>query len=94
MVKASDLIKQQKEREDRKYITYDKIHTHIDKKITLASSANFYYTWYQIPEILIGMPTYNLNDCLKYLKEILIKDGFIITFYDPNILYISWFPTN
>ena len=92
MVKATELIKQQQERENRKYITYKKIYEQVEKKIALASSANNYYTWYQVPEILIGLPTYNLKDCLTFLNDMLKKDGFIIDNYQPNILYISWFP--
>lgn len=92
MVKADDLIKQQKERESRKLITYEKIYDHIEKKISMASSGNYYYTWYQIPEILIGFPSYSLNDCLIYTKKKLIKDGFEVIIYNPNILYISWNP--
>jgi hypothetical protein len=92
MVKAEDLIKQQKEREDRKYITYDKIYIHLEKKISLASQANNYFTWYQVPEILIGLPTYNLKDCLNFLKNKLKKDGFTSELYEPNIIFVSWLP--
>lgn len=92
MVKANDLIKQQKDRESRKLITYDKIYNHIEKKISMASSGNYYFTWYQIPEILIGLPTYSLSDCLSYIKKRLNKDGFEVIIYEPNILYISWIP--
>jgi hypothetical protein len=90
MVKAEELVKQQKERESRKYITFEKIYSQIDKKICMASAANFYYTWFQIPEFLIGMPIYSFEECKKYIEDKLKQNNFKTEFYQPNILFITW----
>jgi len=92
MVKAEDLIKQQKEREDRKYLTFDKIYEHVEKKICLASSGNYYYTWFQVPEMLIGLPSYCYKECQTYIMDKLKKNGFETEFFEPNIILIKWFP--
>lgn len=92
MVKADELIHQQKEREKVKFVTFDKIYSNIEKKILKASSTNYYYIWSEIPKFLIGYPQYNLNECCEYLIYKLSKNNFIIETYDPNILLISWFP--
>lgn len=92
MVKADKLIKEQKERDDRKKYTFDKIFMKIEKKIVLASSANFYYTWYQIPEFILGLPLYSLKECKEYIESKLNKDGFETEFFEPNYLLIKWFP--
>ncbi len=92
MVKADDLIKVQKERESRKYITFDKIFQMVENKIQLASAANFYFTWCQIPEFLIGLPSYSLDESLKFVEDKLKKNGFETEFYSPNIILIKWFP--
>jgi hypothetical protein len=91
MVKATELIKQQKEREDRKKLTFDKIYLVIEKKIVLASSGDYYYTWYQIPEFLVGLPMYSVDECQKYIQEKLKVNGFETEFFLPNILLIKWF---
>jgi hypothetical protein len=91
-IRAEDLIKQQKEREERKKITYEKIYEMVEKKINVASSADYYHTWYQIPEFLLGLPLYSMKECKKYIKEKLKNNGFKTEFYDPNILYIDWSP--
>lgn len=91
MVKADELIKQQKEREDRKKITFNKIYSLVEKKIVLASAGDFYYTWVQIPEFLVGLPIYSLEECQKYIRKKLKKNGFKTEFYSPNILFIQWF---
>lgn len=91
MVKAYELIKQQKEREKRKKITFDKIYLVIEKKIILASTGDYYYTWYQIPEFLVGLPMYSVDECQKYIQEKLKMNGFNTEFFLPNILLIKWF---
>jgi hypothetical protein len=91
MVKASDLIKQQKEREERKKKTFDKIYMVVEKKITLASEGDYYYTWYQIPEFLVGLPLYSVDECKNYIQEKLKMNGFKTEFFLPNILLIKWF---
>ena len=92
MVKADKLIKEQKEREDRRHDTYNKILEKIEKKIVFASNANYYYTWYSIPEFIIGLPLYSLSDCKNYIIKKLNDNGFDTEFYEPNLLFIKWFP--
>jgi hypothetical protein len=92
MVKAEELIKQQKEREDRKKSTFEKIYIHIEKKIVTASAGDFYYAWYQIPEFLVGLPMYSVDECQKYIQKKLVSNGFDTEFYEPNLIYIKWFP--
>ena len=92
MVKAIDLISVQKHRESKKYITFNKIYKNIENKIKLSSDSNNYYTWYQIPEFLIGLPFYSLSDCILYIDKKLNDDGFTTTVYNNNLILITWFP--
>ena len=92
MVKAEDLIKQQKEREDKKKEIFKKILEKIEKKIILASNSNFYECKYEIPEFLMGMPIYSVVDCKKYIKQKLKKNGFKVDNLINNIILISWYP--
>jgi hypothetical protein len=93
MVKACDLIKQQKEREDRKFLTFEKVFKLVEKKIYFASSGNFYTTWYQIPTFLIGLPLYSVDECTKYIIDKLNKNGFETVNIKPDIIIIKWSPT-
>ena len=69
MVKADKLIKEQKERDERKKITFDKVFLKIEKKIILASAANYYFCWYSIPEFIVGLPMYSLKECKEYIEN-------------------------
>ena len=92
MVKANTLIKEQKVRDERKKITFEKIFLIIEKKIVLASAVNNYYCWYSFPEFIIGLPMYSLQECKDYIEIKIKNDGFETEFFEPNILLIKWFP--
>ena len=92
MIKASELIKKQKEKEHNKKKTYDKIYLLAERKICTASDTNNYHTWFQIPEFLVGLPIYSHPECRKYIEEKLNHNGFKTNFYEPNILFIEWNP--
>ena len=92
MVKAEDLIKNQQEREKIKFKTFSKIYNNIEKKISLASTSDFYYIWYEIPEFIIGFPLYNLEECKTYVIKQIKNNGFTIEEFDENIILITWFP--
>jgi hypothetical protein len=92
MVKAGKLIKEQKERDERKKITFEKVFIKIEKKIVMASAANYYYCWYSIPEFIVGLPMYSFKECKEYVEIKVNNNGFETEFFDPNILLIKWFP--
>ena len=39
---------------------------------------------------MIGIPKYNNADCIAYLINKLKKNGFIVKYTHPNMLFISW----
>jgi hypothetical protein len=95
MVKAIDLINEQKIREKMKEHIYKKIYKRIESKIVKSSAMNLYECWYQIPEFLFNVPLYNLEGCKVYLKNKLESDGFKIYLtglnaMEQNIIVISW----
>jgi len=92
MVKAIDLIKRQQDKENKKFITFNKIYNNIENKIIKASERNLYSTFYQIPQILIGFPTYSINECYSYIDNKLKNDGFKTDKYIDDIILISWNP--
>jgi hypothetical protein len=95
MVKAQELINSQKEREKIKYKTFARIFANIEKKIVLASSTNYYYVWYELPEFIIGCPLYNFNECKKnIIKQLEMNDFSVEEFLTDGkqLILISWFP--
>jgi len=93
MVKADKLIKEQKDRENKRKETFNKILQKIEKKIVMASSSDHYFIWYLVPEFIIGLPLYNLKECIDHIEKEMKKNGFKTKVYEPNILYIDWMPS-
>jgi len=40
--------------------------------------------------MVIGIPRYNVTDCTNYLITTLRKNGFIVSYTYPNLLFVSW----
>ena len=93
MVKAADLVKEQKERENLKKETYKKIFDRIEKKITLASACNAYECNYEIPKFIIGLPLYSIKKCKKFVIKKLKENGFKVDSQE-NLIFISWKPND
>ena len=46
--------------------------------------------FYQLPDILYGLPLYDKNACICYLIYNLRKKGFIAKYIHPNGIHINW----
>jgi len=65
-----------------------KIHTKIKTASRLRNNENF--CSYIMPEVLIGYPNYNFEECLVFIVDKLQNDGFLTRYIHPNLLLISW----
>jgi hypothetical protein len=65
-----------------------KIHNRI--KISSRIKTNENFCTYIMPEVLIGYPNYNLEECLVFIIDNLQTDGFLTRYVHPNLLMISW----
>tara|TARA_B110000908_G_scaffold171663_2_gene235220 strand:- start:1044 stop:1328 length:285 start_codon:yes stop_codon:yes gene_type:complete len=90
MVKATDLIKQQKDRQKLKEKTFKKIYKIAEKKMIIANTGDNSCIWFEIPEFLLGVPIYKIKECKKYLEKKLKKNGFKTNFFEPNFLKVDW----
>jgi hypothetical protein len=46
--------------------------------------------FFEFPYFIIGYPLYDLNKCIEYVKTSLTSNGFLVNYYFPNYIYISW----
>lgn len=89
VLNAKDLVKQQKKKDKEKNLIFQKVYDRIDKKILMASNQNFYQCLYEIPEFMLGLPLYNLQECIIYVNKKLKNNGFK-TFWNNNKVLIDW----
>ena len=81
------------EREKKKINTYEKVLDMCFKKI-LHSNQNYsdYYCIFIVPNVVFGLPLYNIVECCGFIIEKLVEKGFEVYLAVPTSLHISWKP--
>lgn len=87
-----DLYRNIDEVKQKKNVSYNEVLILIHERIKKASLKEKYKIVYEVPEYLFGIPSYNLNKCLAYIIKELRTNGFLVKYYFPKILYVSWDP--
>jgi hypothetical protein len=72
--------------------SYNKIlqKIHVRIKTTSKQKNNDQCCWYVVPEIILGIPRYDVGACIAYLIDKLKDNEFKIIYTHPNLLFISW----
>jgi hypothetical protein len=63
---------------------------HVRIKTVSRQSINEKFCWFVVPEIIIGVPKYDQSACIAYLLNELQENGFLVRYFHPNTLFISW----
>ena len=69
-------------------IVLQRIHTRI--KMCSRQKNNEQFCWFVIPEVMIGVPKYDVASCIAYVIDQLKQNGFSIKYTHPNLIFISW----
>lgn len=87
-----ELFDYKKEQDMNTVKTYNKILDRTHLKIKTASRQKFenQCCWYLIPEVILGLPRYDLPSCVAYIVNELQTNGFRVQYTHPNLLFISW----
>lgn len=78
------------EKELLKHETYRKVLEKCHYKIQSNASKGLTYCFYTLPEFMIGLPTYDKLKCAEYIVNKLRKNGFVVMFTYPSLIYASW----
>jgi hypothetical protein len=89
----SKLRNEVEEREKKKINTFEKVLDMCFKKI-LHSNQNYsdYYCTFVVPNVVFGLPLYNIVECCGFIIEKLVEKGFEVYLAVPTSLHISWKP--
>ena len=66
----------------------NRIHNRI--KTTSRQQLGEQYCWFVVPEMMIGVPRFDLAACIAYVIDKLQTNGFKVRYTHPNLLFISW----
>lgn len=88
-----DELYESKQRSDSfKLEIYNKVLGRIHAKIKLTSrmSKTEQHCWYVVPEMMLGAPRFNKEECTAYILSKLQDNGFNVRYTHPNLILISW----
>lgn len=92
-INLDDLFEKKREIAESKLTLYNKILNRIHNKIKLTSNQNRgkeQFIWYVIPEMMIGVSRYNVDECTGYILRKLRENDFVVRYTHPNLVFISW----
>lgn len=78
------------EKNMKRFEIFDDILKKIHIRIKYNANLEKTFCFYHIPEFIIGVPLYNINDLRNYLMNSLKKNGFKLLYVEPNWLFITW----
>lgn len=87
-IKDIQTIYDKKQTKKQEY--YDKIMIKIIELMKKTAEEGKNMCMYVVPNIILGMPIYNINECMFYLLSNLKQNGFECTYALPNIIMIFW----
>ena len=71
---------------------YESVLEKCHMKIQTAANKEKYELFYDVPQYVVGLPLFNINECIDFIVKQLTNNGFVVNYHFPKILHISWFP--
>ena len=91
-INIDDLYECKKNNDLNQLALFQKIlnRVHVRIRTTSKQKKDEPYCWYIVPEVIIGVPKYDQAACIAYIMDKLQENGFIIRYFHPNTILISW----
>ena len=78
------------DRQKRRTKAFEKVYASCETMIKNASKQDLMQCLFRVPDFVLGIPPYNLEECIQYLIARVEKGGFFVQYYFPNVIHISW----
>jgi len=91
-INLDDLYQRKKQHDISTTNNYNKILNRIHNRIKTTSrlQLNEHFCWFIVPEMMIGVPKFDIGTCIAYIIDKLQDNGFNVRYTHPNLLFISW----
>ena len=92
-ISLNELYSIKKKKDSNCINTYNVILEKCHKKIKNIANAGGMKTFFEVPYFILGLPLYDINNCIEYIIKCLRKNGMLaqsLSKPNNNILYISW----
>ena len=93
MININALHQINEKRAKERIASYEKILSKCHQKIKSTSLKPTGNTccFFIVPTLVFGVPIFNQNECIVYIVQALMKNGFYVVYTHPNLIFISWF---
>jgi hypothetical protein len=87
-----ELFQEKVRREETRLAVYDSILEKVHNRIKMVArhDGGYTFSFYVLPEVMIGQPLFNADQCRSFVVTSLVKNGFRVKYFHPNLLMISW----
>ena len=91
-INLEELYEKKKQKDLNTLTLFNKILHRIHVKIKTISRKKIdeQCCWYLVPEMIIGVPRFDVAACIAYLMDKLKENGFNVRYFHPNLLFIVW----
>lgn len=91
-IDINDLHRERDKRTSIRNEIYDKVLSRCHSKIkSISKLSDICCCFFEVPAYIYGLPSYNQIECIYYIIQVLMEDGFKVEFAEPNILFITWY---
>jgi hypothetical protein len=85
-----DLYNTMREKSLRHHECFTIVLDRIYSRIRRCASVDRLNCVYEVPEVIIGKPLFDVNKCIRYVMRNLTANGFRLQYFFPRTLVISW----
>lgn len=89
-VNVKDLNRMIEAKRLERNVAFNKLYDICQQRIISHAKKDKMRTIFEMPEFILGIPPFNLNDALTHVIERLKGNGFLVMYFFPKLLYISW----
>ena len=78
------------EKKTLKNEVFERVLSKCHRRIELNAENQKLKCFFEVPEFVVGYPLYDIKTCIEFTLNSLNKNGFLVKYFFPKILYISW----
>ena len=89
-ISVYDLYNRMQEKKHTHHECYQIVLERLYARIRRCSSVNRTSCWFDVPEIIVGKPLFDVEQCTRHAMGSLAANGFRFAYHFPRTLNISW----
>lgn len=89
-ININELNSRRRDKNQRDREIFNRVLKRCHMRIKMSANQLSSACMYTIPPYIPGLPLFQINDCLRYIKKKLKANGFKVKMMTPTQIYISW----